>query len=103
MATKANPTFDPKAFLATVQEGRTVSDYRPEDVVFLQGSPADGVFYIQKGKIKIVVTSKQGQEAVVAMLGPGEFFGEGCPDRPAAAAGDGQGHDRERSHAGEQK
>jgi CRP/FNR family transcriptional regulator, cyclic AMP receptor protein len=78
MAQKAKSTFDPKAFLATVQEGRTVSDYRPEDVVFLQGSPADGVFYIQKGKIKIVVTSKQGKEAVVAMLGPGEFFGEGC-------------------------
>jgi CRP/FNR family transcriptional regulator, cyclic AMP receptor protein len=78
MAKKAKPTFDPKVFLASVQEGRTVSDYRPEDVVFLQASPADGVFYIQKGKIKIVVTSKQGKEAVVAMLGPGEFFGEGC-------------------------
>jgi CRP-like cAMP-binding protein len=78
MAKNAKPTFDPKAFLSTVQEGRTVSDYRPEDVIFLQASPADGVFYIQKGKIKIVVTSKQGKEAVVAMLGPGEFFGEGC-------------------------
>lgn len=74
MAKNAKPTFDPKAFLSTVQEGRTVSDYRPEDVIFLQASPADGVFYIQKGKIKIVVTSKQGKEAVVAMLGPGEFF-----------------------------
>ena len=71
-------TFDPKAFLATVSRGRTVSDYRPEDVVFLQGSPADGVFYIQKGKIKIVVASKQGKEAVIAILGPGDFFGEGC-------------------------
>ena len=47
--------FDPKAFLATVNHGRTVSDYRKDDVVFLQASPADAVFYIQKGRIKIVV------------------------------------------------
>jgi CRP/FNR family cyclic AMP-dependent transcriptional regulator len=70
--------FDPKAFLATVNHGRTVTDYRKDDVVFLQASPADAVFYIQKGKIKIVVASKQGKEAVVAILGPGDFFGEGC-------------------------
>ena len=70
--------FDPKAFLATVNRGRTVSDYRKGDVVFLQASPADAVFYIQKGKIKITVASQQGKEAVVALLGPGEFFGEGC-------------------------
>jgi len=71
-------TFDPKAFLATVSRGRTVSDYRKDDVVFLQSSPAEAVFYIQKGKIKIVVASKQGKEAVIAILGPGDFFGEGC-------------------------
>ena len=71
-------SFDPKAFLATVNRGRTVSDYRKGDVVFLQASPADSVFYIQKGKIKITVASQQGKEAVVALLGPGEFFGEGC-------------------------
>src|SRR5450755_3155738 len=70
--------FDPKTFLATVNHGRTVSEYRQGDVVFLQASPADAVFYIQKGKIKIVVASKQGKEAVVAILGPGDFFGEGC-------------------------
>jgi CRP/FNR family transcriptional regulator, cyclic AMP receptor protein len=70
--------FDPKEFLATVNRGRTVSDYRKGDVVFLQSSPADAVFYVQKGKIKIVVASRQGKEAVVALLGPGEFFGEGC-------------------------
>jgi CRP-like cAMP-binding protein len=72
------PTFDPKAFLATVSRGRTVSDYQKEDVIFLQSSPADAVFYVQKGKIKIVVASKQGKEAVIAILGPGDFFGEGC-------------------------
>ena len=70
--------FDPKAFLATVNHGRTVAEYRKDEVVFLQASPADSVFYIQKGKIKIVVASTQGKEAVVALLGPGDFFGEGC-------------------------
>jgi CRP/FNR family cyclic AMP-dependent transcriptional regulator len=78
MAKKTQATFDPKAFLATVSRGRTVSDYRAGDVVFLQASHADAVFYVQKGKIKIVVASKQGKEAVIAILGPGEFFGEGC-------------------------
>ena len=78
MATSASSPFDPKTFLATVNHGRTVFDYRTEDAVFLQGSPADAVFYIQKGSIKITVTSKQGKEAVVAILGPGDFFGEGC-------------------------
>ena len=78
MTTKAASIFDPKAFLATVNHGRAVFDYRQEDVVFLQASPADAVFYVQKGRIKIVVTSKQGKEAVIAILGPGDFFGEGC-------------------------
>jgi CRP/FNR family transcriptional regulator, cyclic AMP receptor protein len=71
-------TFDPKVFLATVNGGRTLSIYRKGDVIFSQSEPADAVFYIQKGKIKIVVTSEQGKEAVVAILGPGEFIGEGC-------------------------
>lgn len=78
LAKKTQPTFDPKAFLATVSHGRSVAEYRKGGVVFLQSSPADAVFYIQTGKIKIVVASKQGKEAVVALLGPGEFFGEGC-------------------------
>lgn len=78
MAKKAKSTFNPKAFLATVSHGRSVANHKKSGVVFLQSSPADAVFYIQTGKIKISVTSKQGKEAVVAMLGPGEFFGEGC-------------------------
>ena len=77
-STTGKAVFDPKAFLATVNHGRTVSEYRKDEVVFLQASPADSVFYIQKGKIKIVVASTQGKEAVVALLGPGDFFGEGC-------------------------
>jgi CRP-like cAMP-binding protein len=78
MAKQAESTFDPKAFLSTVNSGRSLFDYRKKDVVFLQESPADAVFYVQKGKIKITVTSQQGKEAVVGILGPGEFFGEGC-------------------------
>jgi len=78
MAKKAAPVFDPKTFLATVNRGRAVASYTREAVVFLQSSPADAVFYVQKGKVKIVVASKQGKEAVISILGPGEFFGEGC-------------------------
>ena len=78
MARRAESAFDPKAFLATVNHGHTVSDLRREEVVFQQSAAADAVFYIQKGKIKMVVASKQGKEAVVGILGPGEFFGEGC-------------------------
>jgi CRP-like cAMP-binding protein len=55
-----------------------VSDLRKDEVVFVQATPADAVFYIQKGKIKVVVASEQGKEAVVGILSPGEFFGEGC-------------------------
>ena len=78
MARKPQITFDPKVFLATVNHGRTVSGYRRNEVVFRQAAAADAVFYIQKGKIKLTVSSKQGKEAVVAILGADEFFGEGC-------------------------
>ena len=78
MAEKATSAFDAKTFLATVNHGRTVTAYRRDDVVFQQAGPADSVFYIQTGRIKISVASQQGKEAVVAILGPGEFFGEGC-------------------------
>ena len=70
--------FDPKVFLATVNGGRSISKYREDETVFSQSSPADAVFYIQKGKVKITVVSEQGKEAVVAILGPDEFCGEGC-------------------------
>jgi CRP/FNR family cyclic AMP-dependent transcriptional regulator len=78
MARKAESTFNPKVFLATVGPGHTVSDLRRNEVVFRQSAAADAVFYIQRGKIKIVVASQQGKEAVVGVMGPGEFFGEGC-------------------------
>lgn len=70
--------FDPKVFLATVNGGRTLSKYQKNETLFSQGDPADAVFYIQEGKVKIVVVSEEGKEAVVAMPGPDEFFGEGC-------------------------
>jgi CRP-like cAMP-binding protein len=71
-------SFDPKTFLANVGEGNTIAKYRKGNVVFSQGDAADAVFYIQKGKVKLTVISTQGKEAVVAILGPGSFFGEGC-------------------------
>jgi CRP/FNR family transcriptional regulator, cyclic AMP receptor protein len=78
LAGKAAIAFDPKIFLATIGQGRTLPSYRPGDVVFAQGDPADAVFYIRKGKVKLSVTSTQGKEAVVGILGTGEFLGEGC-------------------------
>jgi CRP/FNR family cyclic AMP-dependent transcriptional regulator len=78
MATKRRPSFDPKSFLARVGDGRSIGKYRRSQIVFSQGGPADAVFYIQKGKVKLTVVSEHGKEAVVAILGTGEFFGEGC-------------------------
>ena len=78
MAIKRKASFNPKSFLAKVGEGRSIGDYRKDQIVFSQGDPADAVFYIQKGKVKITVVSEQGKEAVVAILGTNEFFGEGC-------------------------
>ena len=73
-----SPAFDAKAFLAHVGKGRSIAKYATGAIVFSQGDPADAVFFIQKGKVKITVLSEQGKEAVVAMLGRNEFFGEGC-------------------------
>ena len=90
MARKAKPPFNPKAFLAKTNGRRTISKYRRNQIVFSQGDPADSVFYIQKGKVKKTVLSEQGKEAIVAVLGPDEFCGEGCltgqPRRLATAA-----------------
>jgi CRP/FNR family transcriptional regulator, cyclic AMP receptor protein len=72
------PPFDSKVFLDTENNGRTISKYRKGQTLFSQGSPADAVFYIRRGKVKITVVSEQGKEAVVAIQGPDEFCGEGC-------------------------
>jgi CRP/FNR family transcriptional regulator, cyclic AMP receptor protein len=78
MRGKGKLPFDPKVFLSKVNGGRTISDYREGQIVYQQGDPADCVFFIQRGKVKKTVVSKQGKEAVVAVLGTGDFFGEGC-------------------------
>jgi CRP/FNR family cyclic AMP-dependent transcriptional regulator len=87
---KRKPTFDPQIFLATVGEGRTLATYQKNQIVFSQGDVADSVFYVETGKVKISVLSEQGKEAVVAIHGPENFFGEGCltgqPRRLATAA-----------------
>lgn len=70
--------FNPKAFLANVGPGKTNLKFSDDEVVFTQGDVAKSVFYIQKGKVKLIVISKEGKEAVVAILNAGQFFGEGC-------------------------
>jgi len=71
-------SFDPKRFLAKVGSGRSVARFVPGKSIFAQGDPADAVFYIQEGRVKLTVVSRQGKEAVIAILGAGDFFGEGC-------------------------
>ena len=70
--------FDPKAFLAKVGFGKVILEPGKGESVFEQGDAADTVYYIQKGRIKLTVLSEQGKEAVVAILEPGQFFGESC-------------------------
>ena len=77
MAKKAK-TFDLQEFLASVGAAPTREKYKRGQVIFRQGDPADAVYYIDKGKVHITVASKQGKEGVIAILEPGEFFGEGC-------------------------
>jgi CRP/FNR family transcriptional regulator, cyclic AMP receptor protein len=78
MKPQRKPPFDPKIFLSKVNGGRAISKYRKDQIVYSQGEPADSVFYIQGGKVKTTVVSEQGKEAVVSLLGTGDFFGEGC-------------------------
>ena len=78
MAPKRRTLLDPKSFLAQVGDGHSVGKYGKGQVVFSQGDTGDAVFYVQKGKVKITVVSKQGKEAIVAILGTDDFFGEGC-------------------------
>lgn len=76
---KKKPTaFDPEKFLATVEGGRTIKPYEKGVAIFKQGDAADAVFFLIKGRVKVAVTSTTGKEAIVAMLGAGDFFGEGC-------------------------
>jgi CRP/FNR family cyclic AMP-dependent transcriptional regulator len=78
MSTRRRTSFNPKEFLSASGEGRTIARYRKSDSVFSQGESANAVFYLQKGRVKLTVVSEQGKEAVIAILGANEFFGEGC-------------------------
>ena len=78
MGKAASNEFDPKIFLVRVGTGKTILKIKRNQHVFKQGDPADTVFYIQEGKVKVTVVSEQDKEAVVGILEPGQFFGEGC-------------------------
>jgi CRP/FNR family transcriptional regulator, cyclic AMP receptor protein len=86
---RKKPAFDPRTFLSKVGKGRTLARYRKDQLVFSQGDAADSVFFIEKGQVKVTVVSEQGKEAVIAILGTGEFCGEGSlagqPRRMATA------------------
>src|SRR6184192_1410343 len=90
MKAKGKGAFDPRTLLAALPDGRTTKEYRKSEVVFSQGDPAEAVFFVERGKVKLTVLSTQGKQAVTALLGPGDFFGEGClagqPMRMATAA-----------------
>jgi CRP/FNR family transcriptional regulator, cyclic AMP receptor protein len=74
---KKKRDFDPRKFLATIGEGRKVVAFPEKQRIFGQGDAADAVFYIQKGKVRLTVVSKSGQEATIGILSGGDFFGEG--------------------------
>jgi len=78
VAKKSKSKFDPEVFLAKADGGVAISKYEKDQVVFTQGEPADSIFYIREGRVKIAVVSDQGKEAVVAFLKAGDFIGEGC-------------------------
>jgi CRP/FNR family transcriptional regulator, cyclic AMP receptor protein len=78
MKRKAKSGIDPRALLATVRASKMARDYRKNQTIFAQGDRADVVFFVERGKVKLTVLSRQGKQAVIAILGPGNFFGEGC-------------------------
>jgi CRP/FNR family transcriptional regulator, cyclic AMP receptor protein len=90
MSIKNKRDFDSDTFLATIGEGRKIVPFQKKQTVFAQGNPADAVFYIQKGKVKLTVVSNNGQEATIGILSDSDFFGEGClagqPLRMASAS-----------------
>jgi CRP/FNR family cyclic AMP-dependent transcriptional regulator len=78
VAIKKKPAPSAGSFPANTGKGRTTAKYRKNQVIFSQGDPGDAVFYIQRGRLKVTVVSDRGKEAVAAILGPDEFFGEAC-------------------------
>jgi CRP/FNR family transcriptional regulator, cyclic AMP receptor protein len=78
MEPRSRSNFDPRVFLSKVGAGKVISDYRKGDTIFAQGNRAEAVYYLLEGRTKLTVVSTGGKEAVVALLGPGAFIGEGC-------------------------
>jgi CRP/FNR family transcriptional regulator, cyclic AMP receptor protein len=76
--TTAKAVFNTQVFLASVGVARKVTEFKKKETIFSQGDPCGNVFYIQKGGVRLSVVNESGKEAVVAVLGPGDFFGEGC-------------------------
>ena len=75
---KKTDAFNAQAFLDSVGVARKVRQFKRADTIFSQGSPADSVMYVQEGAVKITAVSEAGKEAIITILGPGDFFGEGC-------------------------
>jgi CRP/FNR family transcriptional regulator, cyclic AMP receptor protein len=75
---KRKSAFDPQVFLESVGASRTVSEFQDKEVIFSQGDAATSVLYIQKGSVKLTVVNESGKEAIVAIFGSTDFFGEGC-------------------------
>ena len=78
MPHKNVPCADWEPFLAGISGGNCAKEYGANQHIFSRGDPADSVFYLRQGKVKLTVTSEQGRKSIVAILGDGEFFGEGC-------------------------
>jgi CRP/FNR family transcriptional regulator, cyclic AMP receptor protein len=89
-AAKQRRKFDLQTFLSTIDGGRTIAAFPDKRTIFAQGDSADSVFYIQKGKVKLIVVAQNGKEATIGILNRGDFFGEGCltgqPRRMCSAA-----------------
>jgi CRP/FNR family cyclic AMP-dependent transcriptional regulator len=78
VASKKGLPVDWETLLAGISSGKTVLEYGANDTIFMQGQPADSLYFLLRGKVKLAVASREGKEAIVATLGSGEFFGEGC-------------------------
>jgi len=76
--TAQKPAFDPQVFLDSAGVAKKIAEFRKKETIFSQGDLAEDVVYIQKGGVRLSVVNEAGKEAVVAVLGPGDFFGEGC-------------------------
>jgi CRP-like cAMP-binding protein len=76
--TNGDPVFDAKAFLARAGLGKRILNLKKNETAFAQGDPADAIFYVQKGKLRVTVTSANGKEATITLVGEGEFLGEDC-------------------------